>query len=129
MSILVAKHINSVLSGDEQLSQAVGDRIYLEGIKNETQFPYIIFDYDVSPDSENSTKDGDSDVCNVVVGVYSDEPIRSLEIAERVREVLSDSEGDYGTFQVDDTVFDGYEGYFDDGFYLRILRFNIYTSK
>ena len=94
MSILVAKHINAVLSGDEQLSQAVGDRIYLEGIKNETEFPYIIFDYDVSPDSENSTKDGD-----------------------------------YGTFQVDDTVFDGYEGYFDDGFYLRILRFNIYTSK
>ena len=63
MSILVAKHINAVLSGDEQLSQAVGDRIYLEGIKNETEFPYIIFDYDVSPDSENSTKDGDSDVC------------------------------------------------------------------
>ncbi len=129
MSILVAEHINSVLSSSQELNKKLKGRIFLEGLRNDTEFPYIIYDYSISPNFDNSSKDGDCDLCDVVIGIFSDEPLQSLEIANDIRNILTNADGSYNSFFVENTEFAGFEGSFEDGCYIRILKFNIYTSK
>lgn len=123
MSILVGKHIKKVLYGG---NLNVGDRIFLEGLARETSYPYIIYSYSVTP--EIGTKDGGMDNCQLVISIFSKDGDSSLELADKVRRLLENSRGDYGTFSVIDTEFGSYRGGLNEDVYERELEFTIKTS-
>lgn len=123
MSILVGKHIKKVLFGG---NLNVGDRIFLEGLNRETSYPYIIYSYSVIP--EIGTKDGGMDYCQLVISIFSKDGDSSLELADKVRRLLENSSGDYGTFSVIDTKFESYRGVLNEDVYERELEFTIKTS-
>lgn len=126
MSILVARHIKNMLF-NSSLADKVGERIFLDGLSRETEYPFIVYTYTVSPG--DSTKDGDIDVCPVSVFVFSNDGDSSLEIADEVRKLLSHSTGDYGLFSVIDTEFTNYSGMLDEDVYVRELNFNVKTER
>ena len=68
MSILVGKHIRKVLHGSA-VRDKVGGRIFMDGLNRETEFPFIVYTYPVRKDE--GTKDGDEDLCQVSVFVFS----------------------------------------------------------
>lgn len=111
---------------NSSLSDKVGDRIYLEGLNRETSFPFIVYTYSVSP--ELGTKDGGMDSCNAIVYVFSKDGDSSLELADEVRRLLEFSNGEYGSFSVSDTEFNGYRGSLDEDIYVRELEFTIKTN-
>lgn len=124
MSILVGKHIRKVLY-ESAVRDKVGGRIFMDGLNRETEFPFIVYTYTVSKDE--GTKDGDEDLCQVSVFVFSKDGEESLEIAHEVRKALEHSEGDYEGFTVVDTEFESYRGGLDADVYERELVFNIKT--
>lgn len=124
MSILVAKHIKRVLSADS-LKAKVGDRVFLEGLNRETEFPFVVYTYSVT--AGEGTKDADSYNCQTEVFVFSREGDTSLEIADEIRKLLEHSKGEYDQFEVVDTEFVSYEGSLDEDIYTRKLVFNIIT--
>lgn len=126
MSILLAQHINAVLTGS--VSTDVGGRIYLEGADNDIQMPYIVYDYVVN--SGNVTKDRlNRDTCVVTVNIYDRDGVDSLELADEIRAAfMSNAEAIYADFNVTDTEFDTYTGQLVDGIYIRSLQFTIKTD-
>lgn len=125
MSILVGKHIRTVLF-NSQLAEKVGNRIFLDGLNRETAFPFIVYTYNVSKGDE--TKDGDIDMCQLSIFVFSKDGDSSLELADEVRRLTEHSKGDYDTFSVLDTSFEGYRGSLDEDVYVRELNFNVKTQ-
>lgn len=126
MSILLAKHINKVLSGSAVIKKAVGDRIYRNGIDTDVPFPFVVYTYRVS--QGESTKDGDgADVCQVDVMVFSRDGKQEMELSDAVRSSVAHSAADYKTFEVADIDFIGYESELDDGVYIGQLKFNAKT--
>lgn len=124
MSILVGKHIRKVLH-ESALRDKVGGRIFMDGLNRETEFPFVVYTYTVSKDE--GTKDGDQDLCQVSVFVFSKDGEESLELANDVRKALEHSEGYYEEFSVVDTEFESYRGGLDTDVYERELNFNIKT--
>ena len=124
MSILVGKHIRTKLF-ESPLAEKVGGRIFLDGLNRDTICPYVIYSYSVSKGDE--TKDGDMDVCQVSVYVYSRNGEESLELANDIRKALDNTSGDYGDFGVLNTTFESYRGVWNAGEYERELNFNIKT--
>lgn len=124
MSILVGKHVKNILF-NSNLSERVENRIFLDGLSRETTFPFIIYTYNV--DGGEGTKDGDIDLCQLSVFVFSKQGDDSLELAHEVRRLLEHSKGDYSEFSVLDTVFDSYIGSLEDDIYVRELNFTIKT--
>ena len=124
MSILVGKHIRKMLH-ESALRDKVGGRIFMDGLNRETEFPFVVYIYTVSKDE--GTKDGDQDLCQVSVFVFSKDGEESLELANDVRKALEHSEGYYEEFSVVDTEFESYRGGLDTDVYERELNFNIKT--
>lgn len=124
MSILVGKHIRKVLH-ESILRDKVGGRIFMDGLNRETEFPFVVYTYTVSKDE--GTKDGDQDLCQVSVFVFSKDGEESLELANDVRKALEHSEGYYEEFSVVDTEFESYRGGLEADVYERELNFNIKT--
>jgi len=122
MSILVGKHIKSVLS---RLERKVKGGIYLEGLNREADFPYMIFSYTVQPDE--GTKDGGTYNCNVNINIYSLDGDSSIELAEEVRKEMEDSDYVYDDFIILSSEFVSYRGALDGDVYTRELEFNIKT--
>lgn len=124
MSILVGKHIRKMLH-ESALRYKVGGRIFMDGLNRETEFPFVVYTYTVSKDE--GTKDGDEDLCQVSVFVFSKDGEESLELANDVRKALEGTSGDYGDFSVVDTEFESYRGGLEADVYERELNFNIKT--
>lgn len=126
MSVLLASHINSVLTG--AVSEDVGGRIYLEGCDNDVEMPYIIYDYSVA--SAEITKDIlQRDTCDVTVNIYDRDGVASLELAQDIRDAfMENATGDYASYSVTDTEFESYNGQLVEGIYIRTLRFTIKTE-
>lgn len=124
MSILVGKHIRKMLH-ESALRDKVGGRIFMDGLNRETEFPFVVYTYTVSKDE--GTKDGDEDLCQVSVFVFSKDGEESLELANDVRKALEHSEGYYDEFSVADTEFESYRGGLEADVYERELNFNIKT--
>lgn len=124
MSILVGKHIRKMLH-ESALRDKVGGRIFMDGLNRETDFPFVVYTYTVSKDE--GTKDGDQDLCQVSVFVFSKDGEESLELANDVRKALEHSEGYYEEFSVVDTEFESYRGGLEADVYERELNFNIKT--
>lgn len=122
MSILVGKHIKKVLS---RLEREVKGGIYLEGLNRETDFPYMIYNYTVQPDE--GTKDGVTYNCNVNINIYSLDGDSSIELAEKVRKEMEDSDYVYDDFIILGTEFVSYRGSLDGDVYTREIEFNIKT--
>ena len=123
MSILIGKHIKSVLSG---FSKKVTGGIYLEGLNRDTNYPYIIYNYSVQPDAE--TKDGSTYNCDVSIIIYSTDGDASIELAEEVKKRMMESFSEYEEFKITDIEFSIYRGSHDNGVYTRELEFNIKTT-
>ena len=126
MSILVGKHIRKMLH-ESVLRDKVGGRIFMDGLNRETEFPFVVYTYTVSKDE--GTKDGDEDLCQVSVFVFSKDGEESLELANDVRKALEHSEGEYEEFSVVDTEFESYRGGLEADVYERELNFNIMTCS
>lgn len=124
MSILVGKHIRKMLH-ESALREKVGGRIFMDGLNRETEFPFVVYTYTVSKDE--GTKDGEQDLCQVSVFVFSKDGEESLELANDVRKALEHSEGYYEEFSVVDTEFESYRGGLEADVYERELNFNIKT--
>ena len=43
MSLLIAEHISTVLSADENLTALVDDKIYPIAVATDVEFPFIVF--------------------------------------------------------------------------------------
>lgn len=125
MSILLAQHIKKVLF-DSEVSEMVGGRIFLEGLNRDTLFPFIIYEYSITPDGD-SNKDADIDDCSLSVSIFAKEGDSSLEIADEVRKALNGSTGTYDKFEVVNTEFSSYSGRLDEDVYVRELSFNVKT--
>lgn len=123
MSILLAKHIRHVLS---EMSDKVFGGIFLDGLNRETVYPYIIYQYNVSPDT--STKDGDIYNCNVTISIYSKEGDISLEMADEVKNLMLTTRSNEKEFEVLGVEFSGYRGNLDVDVYERELEFKIKTT-
>ena len=125
MSILVGKHIRKVLH-ESAVRNKVGGRIFMDGLNREEEFPYVVYTYTISKGEE--TKDGNEDLCQVSVFVFSKDGEESLEIAHDVRMALEGSTGDYDRFCVTNTEFESYRGGLEADVYERELNFNVVTE-
>ena len=123
MSILLAKFIKRALS---TLGDNVKGGIFLDGLNREPVFPYIIYQYNVSPDT--STKDGSIYSCDVTISIFSKDGDTSLELAEQVRLAMLQTKNTSTQFDILDVVFTGYRGSLDVDEYERVVEFNIKTE-
>ena len=124
MSILVGRHIRKMLF-DSRLADDVNGHIFLDGLNRECDFPFIVYNYTVEPGE--GSKDYKTDLCQVSVLVFSKDGEQSINLANDIRAVLEHSKGDYGMFEVTDTIFEGYRGSLEEDVYIRELDFNIKT--
>lgn len=123
-SILIGKKIYSILSKDEQLTQAVKGQIYPLLANKSTTYPFIVY----SRDNINASycKDGNyQDDVGVTVVVVSNNYEESVEVANMVRkdlELLTYEDDD--VYIADSKLLGVGESTSDDA-YVQTIQFNL----
>lgn len=114
MSILISKHIKTVLQSDEAVSDEVQKRIYPIVIVGGTpRYPFIVYEKEGIEDE--STKDGrQEDRVTVSVAVVHKDYEAGIELANRIRYLFEGVTAQYNDFEVTDCTLAGYaEDYID----------------
>lgn len=126
----VGKAIYSILRNDGDVNSLVDTRIFPLVAKNDTRFPFII--YDVGSENPEDTKDGVStlDVDSVMVSVYSQSYEEASDLARKVRTALDRVSGSYEGVEVQSIQYNGLNEIFDEnvsdeGVYRKALDFNV----
>lgn len=120
-SISVNKHIYNLLINDEILNGLVGKKIYPIVAEETVSYPFILFTKESA--IANYTKDLLMyDTVTISVAIAATNYIQTVEIAERVRQILENRRDDYFY----NILFDSVTEDFVEDAYIQTLKF---TSK
>lgn len=128
MSLSIGVHIYEKLKASARLTQLVGDKFYPLSTKEQTTFPFIVYNCtDLTP---NETKDryGTGDNVIVEIVVADSGYIGSIDVAEAVRAALEHKCGEYASFSVIDAKFISGGGAFIEETYIQRLIFSFETE-
>jgi hypothetical protein len=123
--------IYNILSGDSNIEEIVGTRIFPNVARENTSFPFIL--YTVLSDSPTEVKEMTSplDVTSVMVSCYSETYTQACDLAMFIRNALQrKAEGTYGTIKLRSITYEGYNDIFDDdagtnGIFTKALDFSV----
>lgn len=120
-SISVNKHIYNLLINDEILNGLVGKKIYPIVAEETVSYPFILFTKESA--IANYTKDLLMyDTVSISIAIAATNYIQTVEIAERVRQILENRRDDYFY----NILFDSVTEDFVEDAYIQTLKF---TSK
>lgn len=128
MSISIGTHIYDRLSSSASLKRLVKDKIFPISTLRDTTFPFIL--YKRNSLTPNSTKDGYSTGDNVEVEIIVADCnyLRSVVIAEYIRDLIDKKEGVYKRFSVVDANFISTDEAFTEDTFIQRLTFSFETE-
>lgn len=122
MSISISKHVYKRLSEDEDLIQAVGERIYPLSTLSETSFPFIVYRRNSLVPESTKDRYSTGDAVTVEIAVVSDNYLSSVNIAQSVRRALEYKWAKYEDFSVTDArLMSADEDFIEDTFIQRLV--------
>jgi hypothetical protein len=123
----IGKVITSILMNDTTMQGYIGNRIFPIIAEVDTKFPFVI--YQRNSLTTQLTKDGLYEGTAVIeIAIASDKYQPSMEIAKRVKSVLTSIRGAHNGFNIEQVeLSDASEQYVDYSF-VQDLTFNIYID-
>ncbi|WP_293714434.1 DUF3168 domain-containing protein [uncultured Parabacteroides sp.] len=126
MSLLIGKHIYSVLTSDEDVSSMIGERVYPIAIPEGADRPYVVFS-DINAVGEY-TKDGwVGDVTQVTLLCVAEKYESAADLAENVRITLEQSKKQYDGYTIGGAELKKSADTYENGVYVIVLNFEFET--
>lgn len=132
MSLLIHRHIKTVLFSDKDIKAKIGDRLFPivapEGI---SLYPYVVMKRIGS--NPDMSKDGDFETTDVRLTIVGKQYTETVELADLIKKILIENcAADYKDFMVLDSEFvpssDGEDWDDVQNCYVELLDFNFETT-
>ncbi|WP_455639770.1 tail completion protein gp17 [Parabacteroides sp.] len=126
MSLLIGKHIHSVLTSDDDVKGLVKGRVFPLVIPEGTDRPFVVFN-DINVVGEY-TKDGwIGDTTQVTVMCVADKYESAADLAENVRITLEQSKKHYDSYTIGGGELKKSADAYENGVYVIVLNFEFET--
>lgn len=128
MSISIGTHIYEKLKASDKVTGLVGDKFYPLSTKEQTTFPFIVYNRTELTPNETKDRYGSGDNVSVEVVVADSSYISSVNIAEAVRSALEHKRGEYAAFSVTDAKLLACDEAFIEETFIQRLTFSFETE-
>lgn len=126
MSLLIGKHIYSVLTSDEDVNGIVQGRVFPLAIEEGSERPFVVFN-DINVTGEY-TKDGwTGDTTQVAVMCVADTYESAADLAENVRITLELGKKQYDGYAIGGAELKKSADTYENGVYVIVLSFEFET--
>ena len=126
MSLLIGKHIYSVLTSDKDVSNIVGERVFPPAIPEGTEHPFVVFK-DINVAGEYSKDGWVGDTTQVTVMCVADKYESAADLAENVRIALEQSKKQYDGYTIGSAELKKSADTYENGVYVIVLSFEFET--
>lgn len=126
MSLLIGKHIYSVLTSDKDVADKVGERVFPLVIPEGTDHPFVVFN-DINVIGEYSKDGWIGDTSQVAVMCVGDTYESAADLAENVRITLEQSKKRYDGYTIGGAELKKSADTYENGVYVIVLNFEFET--
>lgn len=126
MSLLIGKHIYSVLISDSNVSNIVGERVFPLVIEEGSERPFVVFN-DINVAGEYSKDGWGGDTTQVSVMCVADKYESAADLAENVRITLEQSKKQYDGYTIGGAELKKSADAYENGVYVIALNFEFET--
>ncbi|MCD8135711.1 MAG: DUF3168 domain-containing protein [Parabacteroides gordonii] len=126
MSLLIGKHIYSVLTSDKDVAGIVKERVFPPAIPEGTERPFVVFK-DINVAGEYSKDGWISDTTQVTVMCVADKYESAADLAENVRITLEQSKKQYDGYTIGGAELKKSADTYENGVYVIVLNFEFET--
>lgn len=125
------KAIYSILSGDNNVTNEVGNRIFPVRAAQGASYPYIVYRFISDTPSNFKQGKADFDQASLQVSVYSKEYPKVCSISESIRDALERKSGTFNGVDVSDISFDDLQDLFDEDQKIHMISndFTIFINR